>query len=118
MSALIAGLAFDTTRLSGAAGLGGSWATDVAELLVARGLPFRDAHEVAGRLVAKVEESGSGLDAQVLESHHDLLEAADLERLAPEHSVAARASHGGPAPARVADQITRLRQRVSQLGTA
>jgi argininosuccinate lyase len=118
MSALIAGLAFDTTRLSGAAGLGGSWATDVAELLVARGLPFRDAHEVAGRLVVKVEESGSALDAQVLESHHDLLKAADLERLAPEYSVAARSSHGGPAPARVADQITRLRQRVSQLGTA
>ena len=118
MSALIEGLTFDATRLSGAARLGSSWATDVAELLVARGLPFRDAHEVAGRLVAKVEESGSGLDAQVLELHHDLLEAADLERLAPEHSVAARASHGGPAPARVADQITRLRQRVSQLGTA
>jgi argininosuccinate lyase len=118
MSALIAGLTFDATRLSVAAGLGGSWATDVAELLVARGLPFREAHEVAGRLVAKVEQSGSGLDAQVLESHHDLLGAADLDRLAPENSVAARASHGGPAPARVADQITRLRQRISQLGAA
>jgi argininosuccinate lyase len=116
MSALVAGLTFDEVRLGEAAGLGGSWATDVAELLVARGLPFRDAHEVAGRLVAKVESSDSVLRAEVLESHHELLHASDLERLAPERSVAARASHGGPAPARVADQIGRLRRRVSQLG--
>jgi len=117
MSALVGGLAFDEARLGEAAGLGGSWATDVAELLVARGLPFRDAHEVAGRLVAKVEESGVALSAQVLESHHELLEATDLERLAPGRSVAARASHGGPAPTRVADQIGLLRQRGSQFGT-
>jgi argininosuccinate lyase len=84
---------------------------------VARGLPFRDAHEVAGRLVVKVEESGVGLSAQMLEAHHGLLQATDLERLAPLRSVAARSSHGGPAPARVADQIGLLRQRVSQLGT-
>jgi argininosuccinate lyase len=117
MSALVAGLTFDEVRLGEAAGLGGSWATDVAELLVSRGLPFRDAHEVAGRLVAKVEESDAVLRAEVLESHHELLNASDLERLAPERSVAARASHGGPAPARVADQIGVLRQRVSQLGS-
>jgi argininosuccinate lyase len=111
---MVGGLAFDEPRLAGAAALGGSWATDVAELLVARGLPFREAHEVAGRLVAAVEDSGEELGAEVLEAHHDLLRASDLARLAPARSVAARASHGGPAPARVKEQIEHLRQRVLQ----
>ena len=115
MAAMIAGVSFDASRLSSAAELGASWATDVAELLVARGLAFRDAHEVAGRLVAAVESSGESLSAEALESHHELLRAADLQRLAPEHSVASRASHGGPAPARVAEQLAALRRRISQL---
>ena len=118
MTAMVAGLTFDEPRLAEAAVLGSSWATDVAELLVSRGLPFREAHEVAGRLVAVVENSGEDLDADVLESHHDLLEASDLERLEPERSVAARASHGGPAPVRVTEQIEQLRQRMSQIRQA
>ena len=118
MTAMVSGLTFDESRLKDAAALGGSWATDVAELLVARGLPFRDAHQVAGRLVAVVEDSGEELNAEVLESHHDSLRAADFERLAPERSVAARASHGGPAPVRVTEQVEQLRQRVSQIRQA
>ena len=115
MTAMVSGLTFDESRLEAAAALGGSWATDVAELLVARGLPFREAHQVAGRLVAAVEDSGEELNADVLESHHGLLQQADLERLAPGRSVAARASHGGPAPTRVEEQIERLRERVSRI---
>ncbi|MPZ92153.1 MAG: argininosuccinate lyase [Actinobacteria bacterium] len=118
MTAMVGGLIFDEARLAGAAALGGSWATDVAELLVARGLPFREAHEVAGRLVAAVEDSGEELAPEVLASHHDLLQASDLARLAPARSVAARASHGGPAPARVKEQVGRLRRRVLQLRQA
>ncbi|MGH2773966.1 MAG: argininosuccinate lyase [Actinomycetota bacterium] len=117
-TAMVAGLAFDESRLGDAAGLGSSWATDVAELLVSRGLPFREAHEVAARLVTRVEESGEGLVAEALDSHHDLLQAADRERLAPGRSVAARSSHGGPAPARVTEQIEHLRRRVSQIRSA
>lgn len=118
MAAMIEGLAFEEDALEAAAGLGSSWATDVAELLVARGLPFREAHEVAGRLVAGLEDSGEELRAETLAAHHDLLEAPDLARLTPEYSVAARASHGGPAPARVAEQVEMLRRKVSQLRRA
>ena len=109
MAAMVSGLTFDETRLEAAANLGGSWATDVAELLVARGLPFREAHEVAGRLVAVVERAGGRLTEKLLESQHELLRGADLERLSPLVSVAARSSRGGPSPETVAEQIERLR---------
>jgi argininosuccinate lyase len=114
MRATVEGLSFDEERLGRAAELGGSWATDVAELLVARGLPFREAHEVAGRLVAEVEDSGQELGGDLLESHHTLLRASDLARLTPARSITGRASHGGPAPARIKEQIEQLRRRVSQ----
>lgn len=115
MTAMVARLTFDESRLASAAELGGSWATDVAELLVARGLPFRDAHEVAGRLVAEVEVSGGELDAEVLESHHELLRGSDLDKLTPERSISARASVGGPAPTRMEQQLTTLRAAAAQL---
>ena len=45
MRSLLATLTFDIDRLEQAARAGATWATDLAEILVARGLPFRDAHE-------------------------------------------------------------------------
>ncbi len=116
MAAMVAGITFDEDRLASAAGLGGSWATDLAEILVARGLPFRTAHEVAGRLVARVEK-GTKLNGRLLEDHHELMSASDLELLAPSRSVVARKSHGGPAPERVAEQIVSLLERRRNLIT-
>lgn len=108
-TAMIGGLSFDEDRLARAAELGGSWATDVAELLVARGLPFREAHAVAGRLVAEVEGAGGrALSEELLEAHHELLSGTDVERLRPEVSVTARSSRGGPSPGRVEEQIRAL----------
>jgi argininosuccinate lyase len=118
MTALVEGLAFDEDALEAAAGLGGSWATDVAELLVARGLPFREAHEISGRLVAAVERSGGELTGELLEAHHDLLSKSDLAGLTPARAVAARSSHGGPAPERVAEAVDVLRQRIDRLRSA
>jgi argininosuccinate lyase len=115
MTALVGGLVFDEGALEGAAGVGGSWATDVAELLVARGLPFREAHEISGRLVAAVEKSGGALTGDLLEAHHDLLKESDLDRLTPARALAARSSHGGPAPERVAEAIGVLRERIDRL---
>lgn len=109
MTAMVAGITFDGERLASAAELGGSWATDLAEILVTRGLPFRAAHEVAGRLVARLEADGQELNAGLLEGHHELLAASDLELLAPRSSVIARKSHGGPSPERVMEQILSLR---------
>jgi argininosuccinate lyase len=116
MTAMVAGMTFDQERLAAAAELGASWATDLAEILVTRGLPFRTAHEVAGRLVAHLESDGEELTGGLLERHHELLAASDLELLAPRRSVEARKSHGGPASERVAEQIGSLRQESLRIG--
>ena len=115
-TAMVAGITFDEERLASAAELGGSWATDLAELLVTRGLPFRHAHEVAGRLVAHLENSGEQLSPPLLEHHHELLSASDLESLTAARSVEARKSHGGPAPDRVAEQIDSLLRKSLEIG--
>lgn len=116
-AAMVSGITFDEERLASAAELGGPWATDLAELLVTRGLPFRTAHEVAGRLVAHLENSGKKLSARLLEEHHELLAASDLESLTAAHSVEARKSHGGPAPERLAEQIHSLRRESLEIGS-
>ncbi|MFN8519519.1 MAG: argininosuccinate lyase [Chloroflexota bacterium] len=61
MSGLVAGLRVDEARMAAAAGEGHTTATAVADALVERGVPFRVAHGVAGRLVAAAEASGAGL---------------------------------------------------------
>ncbi|MGH2750699.1 MAG: argininosuccinate lyase [Actinomycetota bacterium] len=108
-TAMVSGLSLDEDKLGDAAELGSSWATDVAELLVSRGVAFRSAHEVAGRLVAKVESSGGVVTEKLLGDHHDLLRPDDLAKLAPGASVAARSSHGGPAAERLLEQLHDLR---------
>jgi argininosuccinate lyase len=111
MGGLIRTLTFDVARLEEAARQGASAATDLAELLVSRGLPFRQAHAVVGRLVGRLASEGrelSGLQAEELEEAHDLFRGEDLERLDPRASVAARRSHGGTAPDRIADQFARI----------
>jgi argininosuccinate lyase len=109
---LVAALFFDAARLERAATESGAWATDVSEALVARGVPFRSAHASVGRLVAALEARGAGLAAatsEELEDAHPLLESKDKALADARASVAARASHGGTAPAEVGRQLERLR---------
>jgi argininosuccinate lyase len=108
---LVEQLLFDVARLERAAAGGAVWATDVAEALVGRGVPFREAHASTGRLVAALEARGASLDDATpdeLRSAHPLLESADTVLADPRAGVAARASHGGPAPSEVARQLERL----------
>jgi argininosuccinate lyase len=108
---LVEHLVFDVARLERAATEGATWATDVAEALVARGVPFRTAHAAAGRLVTTLEARGAGLaDAtqDELRSAHALLDRADTVLADPRAGVAARASHGGTAPSELARQLERL----------
>ena len=108
---MVATLVFDTARLASLAPKGFSLATDVAEWLVREGVPFREAHEVAGACVRLCE--GRGIDLWDLT-------ADDLARVSPhltphvrrvlsvEGSVASRAAKGGTAPVRVAEQLERV----------
>ncbi len=75
-------------------------ATDLADYLVRKGLPFRQAHEVVGKCVAYAITNGKFLPEISLEEYQkfsDLFEADLLEILIPENCVAARVSYGGPA---------------------
>ena len=104
---LVDGLEFDTARMSAACD-GFLQATDVADYLVGRGLPFREAHHVTGTLVRMCLERGIGLDEVSLDDLHDLSPAFDegyFELLAPAPSLARKLSHGGSAPARVHEQL-------------
>lgn len=108
-------LTFDKDRTLRAAGESGMWATDVAEALVTRGVPFRIAHAAAGELVARLEERGIGLaDApdDLLASVHEKLKAEDRGLADPRRAVEARSIKGGPAPARVREQIAALRRHL------
>jgi argininosuccinate lyase len=109
---LLGAIRFDKRRMAEAASGSGAWATDLAEALVRRGVPFRDAHDATGKLVAALETQRRGLadlDADELRGFHDRFEASDLDRADPRSGLAARAGKGGTAPDRVAEQAARLR---------
>ena len=112
---MVATLRFDTARMAALAPQGFSLATDVAEWLVKRGVPFRDAHEISGHLVRVCEENGIELhevtdDQLAGVSQHLVPEVREV--LTVEGSVASRAGAGGTAPVRVAEQRAELIERV------
>ena len=118
---MVATMRFHTDRMAALAPQGFSLATDVAEWLVKRGVPFRDAHEVSGHLVRVCEENGLELhevsDAQLAGvSEHLTPEVREV--LSVEGSVASRTGVGGTAPVRVAEQRAELVQRVQDAAHA
>jgi argininosuccinate lyase len=117
MTGMIADLTANRETMAGAAGQGFSTATDMADWLVRTlNMPFRDAHHVTGRAVARAE--ALGLDLQAL----PLAELQALDRritedlravLAPADSVASRVSLGGTAPKEVLLQISLWKARLA-----
>lgn len=117
---MVATLRFDTDRMAALAPEGFSLATDVADWLVRQRVPFREAHEISGALVAFCESNGLDLheptDEQYLAiSPHLTPEVRDV--LSVSGSVASRSGIGGTAPDRVAEQRTHLVARVRDLIT-
>ncbi|MED3623765.1 argininosuccinate lyase [Neobacillus thermocopriae] len=83
-------------------------ATDIADYLVRKGLPFREAHEVIGKIVLYAIQSGKFLLDLSLEEYHQfssLFEEDIYDVLAPEHVVAVRNSFGGTSPEQIREQI-------------
>ncbi|WP_426324841.1 argininosuccinate lyase [Microbacterium sp. E-13] len=112
---MVATLRFDTDRMAALAPQGFSLATDVAEWLVKRGVPFRDAHEISGQLVRVCEENGIELHEvtdEQLETVSAHLTPEVREVLSVEGSVASRTGAGGTAPVRVSEQRAELIERV------
>jgi argininosuccinate lyase len=118
---LIENLAFNVARMSEAAQDPALGATDLAEELVRRGLPFRKAHELVGGLVKRAEARGVSLRELSREDLAAVDKAPELtpdvlEALAPARAVAARTVVGGPAPAAVKREIARLEGELRALG--
>lgn len=90
-------------------------ATDLADYLVKKGLPFRDAHEAVAHAVRVANESGRGLEDLTLaqlQQFSALIEQDVFAVLTPEGSVAARNHIGGTAPAQVRAAIARAKARL------
>jgi argininosuccinate lyase len=114
-AAMIAGATWRTERLAQAANDALIAATDLADHLTRRGLPFRQAHDVVGRLVRSAESSGRRLDSFSLDELHTfspLFDAAAVGLQATD-VVAARSTFGGPAPDQVNRQLAAARQRLT-----
>jgi len=98
-----------------AAKQGFSTATDLADYLVRKGVPFRDAHEIVGKAVQHCIQNQSELDAlnlEVFQSFSELIQEDVYEILTLEGSVAARNHIGGTAPNQVRMAVERLRERL------
>jgi len=98
-----------------AAKQGFSTATDLADYLVVKGLPFRDAHEVVGKAVAYGVETSkdlSEMSLQELQQFSDIIEAGVFDVLTLEGSVAARNHIGGTAPEQVLKAVADGRDRI------
>jgi len=112
MTGMIATLRFDTARMAASAPEGFALATDIAEWLVRNGVPFREAHEVAGACVRRAEASGIELwdltDADLAEISPRLTPEV-REVLSVEGALDSRSAFGGTAPVRVAEQLADLR---------
>ncbi|MDG6778855.1 argininosuccinate lyase [Thiomicrorhabdus sp. zzn3] len=101
-----------------AAKRGFSTATDLADYLVGKGLPFRDSHEVVGLAVAHGIQSGqdlSEMSLQTLQDFCDKIEEDVFEVLTLEGSVAARNHLGGTAPVQVRAAVQRARNWLNEL---
>ena len=111
MTGMIATLRFNTELMAASAPEGFALATDIAEWLVRQGVPFREAHEVAGACVRLAEERGielwdlSDADFSALSSH---LAPSVREVLTVRGALDSRNAFGGTAPARVAEQLDHL----------
>lgn len=110
---LIAALKVNEERMLAAARGDFSTATDLADYLARRGLPFREAHAVVGRLVQQCLAAGKTLEDLTLEelqAASPLFGADAMAALTVEASVAARTSRGGTAPAQVAAALARAEE--------
>jgi len=110
MAKLWGAMRFDREAMRRAAG-GFALATDLAEYLVARGLPFRQAHEIIGALVRETADAGKRLEELTLgdlQRHSRAFTADALKMLSPESSIARRAVVGGPGPRSVRKRLEEL----------
>lgn len=117
VTGMIATMKLNLPRMEQLAPQGFSLATDIAEWLVKRGVPFRDAHEISGTCVQVCERQGielSDLTDRQFKEISEYLEPEVRKVLTIQGSVAARDGRGGTAPDRVAEQLERAHSVVEE----
>jgi argininosuccinate lyase len=117
MAAMIDSATWRTDRMADAADDPLIAATDLADHLTQRGLPFRQAHAVVGQIVRRVEADGRSLADLSLDELREFspLFEANAVGLKADAVVAARDVPGGTAPARVRGEATAARERLAAL---
>ena len=113
---LLASLTFRTDRMRAAAGEHYATATDLADYLVRKGVPFRQAHEVVGRVVRHAIDAGLALEALPLETlrrFSPLIEADVSRALTVDASLRARSVTGGTAPEAVQRALAQARALIA-----
>jgi len=112
---------FDGVRSAAALADGSTQATDLAEALVRRGVPFREAYKAVGALVRHAVDAGvplASLDPAVARALHPALDADALRALDPAAAMRAKESLGGTGPRAVAAQVEVLRAEAARLAAA
>jgi argininosuccinate lyase len=112
VTGLLASAEFDTARMQAAADGAATAATDLAELLVRRGVPFREAHAAVGTLVRRAGERGIALEELVMTDPRLGPEA--LAVLEPGEAVRRRTTPGGAGPEPVRHQLAAARARLDE----
>jgi argininosuccinate lyase len=115
---MLRGIEVDKDAMRLAAAEGFATATDLADYLVKKGLPFRDAHEAVARAVRHAEKSGcdlADLDLAVLQEFSPLVAADVYSVLTLEGSLASRNHIGGTSPQQVRAAIKRARGHLSSM---
>jgi argininosuccinate lyase len=115
----LASARFDAGRMRAALREGFVDATELADYLTAKGVPFRDAHHIAGRLVRYAlahAKTLPELNLAELQQESPAFAEDVYAALDPENAVERRKLPGGPARAMVSGEIAALRARLSQRG--
>ncbi len=120
MAAMLPRVTVNAARTAAAATENYSLATDFADYLVRKGLPFRQAHEAVGKLVRHAEEKHAALSDLSLADLRKFspLFAEDALKIDVMSSLSSRDVPGGTAPARVNDVLKALRVRINQVMAA
>ena len=118
MTPMLSTMKVDKDRMRNAANKGFINATDCADYLVRKGMPFRDAYAVTGELVRSCIEKNQTLDSLPLNEYQtihtafetDIYESIDLNACVEKRNV-----EGGPAPVAVRNQMKRLKDELQEL---
>lgn len=116
LNEMLPNIRFNENRMADTASKGYATATDIAEYLVGKGMPFREAHEVTGRIVSYCLDNNkelNDLNSEEFKKFSLLIKPDMHKQLEARGSVAARKSFGGTSQVEVRKQINRLKKTLT-----